>query len=66
MKFFYFGATCACASMFAGLVSGSVAVGFFSGLTAWWLLISIDTIFNPHLPPPPKLPTIPGDCESEL
>lgn len=66
MKHFYFAATCACIGMFAGMVSSRIPVGFFSALTLWWLLLSMDAIFNPRLPSPPKLPTILGNCEDEL
>lgn len=66
MKLLFFGFTCACVGMFAGLVSERVPVGFFSALAVWWLLLSIDAIVNtPHVTSHNAV-VFHSNCEDEL
>lgn len=65
MKRLYFAATCVSVAMSAGFISLRWEIGVTVAFSLWWLLMSLDAMFNP-VREVSRAPAVPGDCELEL
>lgn len=64
MKRLYFLATCSASSAAGGVISGQWLTGFCIGISLWWLLMSVDAIFNPiPVTVKPRSGVVHGDCD---